>query len=168
MPRTSTIPPALQQLLKRLKTCVLRLSRDTKIPRARLVEIYENGDPTVPEQLALLVVLGPPLVDYLAAALGQRCAERMVTRLQLQIGFINQAGKRNKQHNVLNVYVNPVFNVTQVAEPHTKALAQSPQRWEQPMQPGGVVRQLGQPMQPGGQVRQIGAVGAVREVGRAA
>jgi hypothetical protein len=94
-------------------------------------------------------------VDYLAAALGQRCAERIVTRLQFQIGFINQAGKRNKQRNVVNVYVNPVFHVTHVAEPHTKALVQSPQRWKPSMQPCG-------------QVRQIGVAVVVRELEKAA
>jgi hypothetical protein len=156
MPTTSTIPPALKHLLKRHKTCVLRLSRETKIPRERLVKIYETGNFTGPELHALLAVLDPPLVNYLAAALGWSRAEYVVTRLQLQIGIINQAGKRNKQRNVVNVYVNPAFHVTRVAEPDTKALGGSPQRWEQP------------PMQPGGVVRQIGPVGTVQELGKAA
>ncbi|MDO7853186.1 hypothetical protein [Hymenobacter convexus] len=171
MPRKSTIPPALQQLLKRLGTNVLRLSRKTQIPRARLVEIYETGELTQSEMYALFKALGPPLVDYLTAALGRQCADRMVNALQMQIGVVNQNGYRNKQRNNLNYHNHKHLHlhVTVANEPEPKALGGAPQRWEQqPVQPGGQVRRLGQPMQPGSQVQQIGAAAPERELGKAA
>jgi len=146
MPKTSTIPPGLKLLLKQLNTCLLKLHRNTKIPRARLVEIYEKGDPMGPELYALLAVLGPPLVDFLAAAMGQPRAEKVVTSLQIQIRLINQGGSFNRQNNVVN-HNNFHLHLTIVNAPAPKALGGSPQRWDaQRVQPGGQARQIGQPL----------------------
>ncbi|GAB3726175.1 hypothetical protein GCM10027594_07820 [Hymenobacter agri] len=158
MPRKSTIPLGLKQLLKLLKTCVLRLSRETKIPSARLVEIYETGDITQAELHDLLRALGSPLVDYLAAALGRMCADRMVTGMQMQIGVVNQTGYGNKQRTKLenHHHHHQHIHLHVMNEPEPRALGASPQR--QQLQPGHA----------GGVVRQLGPVGAGQDVEKAA
>lgn len=165
MPRTSTIPPGLKYLLARLNLTVASLSKRTGLLKTRIIEIYQEGKATLYELRCLLSVLGSALVNYLTTALGEEIA-RYVTH-GVQTGLFNQGGSFNEQNVVVNIYVNPVFNVTHVTEPQTKALSQGPQRWDaQPVQPGGIVRQIEQPMQPGGQVQQIGQ--AAQEMGRAA
>ena len=154
MPRTSTIPPGLKQLLSQLKHTVATLSECTGIEPARIIQIYQEGKPTLRELFCLVTVLGPALASYLAPALGADLA-RLVAH-SVQIGLFNQGGAYNTQHNVVNNYVNVTVNVNHVVEPQTRAVVHSPQR------------PALQPMQAGGVVRQLEPVGAGLEVGRAA
>ena len=163
MPATSTIPPALKVMLKVFSTNLTKMSKHTRIPRARLIELFQTGVYNNGELYALQECLQKEF-----AAAFYRSSQR---------GNFNQAGTGHRQKMTIINNINHITNNNTVViqgpptaeEPEPTALVALPQRWEhRPVLPGGVVRQLGQPMQLGGVVRQIGASGAAQKLGRAA